>query len=96
MVPVLRSVCASVLAERSPPAAPRLKPGAETDSPRFDSGAALLLLLLLLRDQMTPTYKGYLIKENQLAATWLISKEGFHISYACSLDHAKQIVDGLT
>ena len=46
-----------------------------------------------MRETMDTAYKGYLIKANALAATWLISKEGFHISYASSLEHAKRIVD---
>ena len=38
-------------------------------------------------------YKGYWIEENPLAATWLISKDGHHISYAASLEDARKIID---
>ncbi len=45
---------------------------------------------------MTHTaYKGYLIREHPLNPTWLISKDGFHISYATSLEDAREIIDEL-
>ena len=40
-------------------------------------------------------YKGYWIEENSLNGAWLISKDGAHISYATSLEHAQQIIDEL-
>ncbi len=46
---------------------------------------------------MTVTaYRGYLIKLHPIHDTWLISRDGVHISYATSFEHARQIVDELT
>ena len=44
---------------------------------------------------ISTAYRGYLIREHPFNPTWLISKDGFHISYATSLEHAREIVDEL-
>jgi hypothetical protein len=41
-------------------------------------------------------YKGYLIKVNPFNGFCYISKEGYHISTALDVQHAKDIIDQLT
>ena len=43
----------------------------------------------------TQAYKGYLIHHNPIRDDYCISKGGFHISYAETMDRAKEIIDQL-
>ena len=46
-----------------------------------------------MRENMATRYKGYWIEEHPINPTWLISKDGHHISFATSLEDARQIID---